>query len=101
MDFGIHLDEEILLLGELLMAVAAHAVDPVGKGLLYQREAHVEEELPGQLVDVPLVGQVPQHVAMAAHALQDELDLERLVLRSGEVANALLADVFLQREISD
>ena len=101
MDFGIHLYEEILLLGELLMALTAHAVDPLGEGLLNQRVGHVEKKLPGQLVDVLRVGQVAQHVGMLAHALQDELDLERLVLGGGEVADAVLADEFLQRKVSD
>ena len=79
------------------MTLVADGVHPVREGLLDQRERDVEEELTGELGDVLGLGEELRDV-VPLHLLQDQLDLETLVLRGSEVADALAGYVFLQNQ---
>ncbi len=79
------------------MPLVANGMHPVRERLLDQRERDVEEELAGELEDIPLLGKV-LHEVVAVHLFQNELDLEALVLGSGQVADAVAGDIFLQQQ---
>ena len=57
-DLGIHLDQKLLLLGQLLIAVGYHFLDPRGKRLADEGVCDVDDPTSWYFVDIAVFGKV-------------------------------------------
>ena len=89
----VHCDHVALLLGDRLVPLGDHALDPVEEGLLDDRSYHVADPLLRHLMDLLRVGQVVVDLLVAlVEVLADVLESEALVLRDRDVADVLAQD---------
>lgn len=89
----IHSDHVALLLGDRLVPLCDHALDPVEEGLLDDRGDHVADPLLGDLLDLLRVGQVIVDMLVAlVEVFADVLEREALVLRDRDVTDVLAQD---------
>ena len=89
----IHSDHVALLLGDRLVPLRDHALDPVEEGLLDDCGDHVADPLLGHLLDLLRVGEVIVDVLVAlVEVFADVLEREALVLRDRDVADVLAQD---------
>ena len=83
-DLGIHLDEHLPPLGQLLVARGDLLPHPLEEGFADYTINDIKQPLARDLVDVPVVHEVGLHLGVLAAVLEDPLDGERLV--EGSVA---------------
>ena len=89
----IHSDYVALLLGDRLVSLFDHTLDPIDEWILDDRSDHVADPLLGDLLDLLRVGQVIIDVLIAlVEVFADVLEREALVLRDRDVADVLAQD---------
>ena len=77
---GLHLDQEVSLLGDLYVAVLDLVLDPGAERLPEEGEGKIEEPLPWYLVHVAILGQVVVDDGVLPGLFEDALDAEVNVL---------------------
>ena len=78
-DFGVELDHQIVLFGDVIVAVLDEHGDPFSEGFADDGVHHVDDPLPGKTMHVALVGQVQADELVFASLLDDGLDGKALV----------------------
>ena len=80
-ELGPHVDEQVLRLLELALAVVHGLRDHCAHGLGVHGVEHIAHPLLVEVLPVSLIGQVPQQRRLLARMLQEVLDSETLDLR--------------------
>ena len=78
-DFWVHVDEQILFGGQVIVALLDARLDPIVEGLPNDGEVDVDQPLPVNLVHVPILRQVLGDSAVLSALLDDALDGEGAV----------------------
>ena len=86
----IHSDYVALLLGDRLVSLFDHTLDPIDEWILDDRSDHVADPFLGDLLDLLLIGQVIVDMLVAMVKMScDVLERQTLVLRDRNVPNVL------------
>ena len=79
-DFGVHLDEELLLLGKLIVPIGYFSVHPFGKWLAYHSVGDVDQPLAWDLVHVAVFWEVVGDKRILLCPLKNANNVEILIL---------------------
>ena len=88
-DVRVHLNGHVALGDQLLVAALHAGLHPLGEGSANERVRDVDDPLPRKLANVVLVGKVEESLVKLACLGEKLFDAEVLVLRHGQVLDAV------------
>ena len=91
-DLRVHLDHQVLLHGQVLIAAEDLLADPRSDGLAHDRVCDVDEPLPRHLVHVPIVWEEVADLRRFPGLREDAHDIEVIVLRAEEELDVIAFD---------
>ena len=91
-DHRVHLDEQVLLGSQVVVASLDDSGDPPGEGLAQHGVGDVEDPLAGSTADVAVFRQVVEDERVLASCLEDVLDAQLVILWAVEVLDVFAFD---------
>ena len=91
-DFGVHLYEELLLLGKLIVPVDYFSLHPFGKWLAYHIVCNITQPLAWNLVHVAIFWEVAGNKWVLFCPLKDANNIETLILWAIQLFDILAFD---------
>ena len=91
-DFGVHLYEELLLLGKLIVPVDYFSLHPFSKWLAYHSVNDVDQPLAGDLVHVAVFWEVTGDERILICPLKNANNVESLILWAIQLFDILAFD---------
>ena len=91
-DFGVEVEDEVLLLREFHVPVGYCSRDPICKRSTNDCVCDVHDPLARYLVHVSLVGQVLQHALVLTSLLENIVDSKPVVLRTRQELDVVALD---------
>ena len=88
-DVRVHHDGHVALRHQVSVTGLHASLHPLGEGPADERVRDVDDPLPRQLADVVLVGEVDERLGVLGGLREELLDAEALVLRHGQVLDAV------------